>query len=394
MLIALVACGSNSGSGQGAAANRAPWPTLGWSTSTAEAEGLDPGPLEALGRHIRAGDFGYVDRLVVVRHGYLVINERYENDYEEISRGRRSDIGCGFGCTEPGWDHQFNYLHPDWHPYHQGRDVHTLQSVTKSVAATLIAIAIRRGEIPGVEVPLLPLLRDRDLSGVDERLRQATLEHLLTMRLGIEWHETDRPMDGTNTSIQLERSDDWVAFTLAQPLDGAPGERWVYSSGASHLMSAILRHATGQPMDRYAEEHLFGPLGIVEYHWKRAPEGLPDALGGLFLEAEQLAKIGYLYLRDGVWDGVRILPDGWVAAATARQVEEPGYGYQWWRPDPGGVVVWAAQGFGGQYLLVLPDYDLVAVINSWNLFGSDFPDVRDTLVETLVGADGARHPTR
>ncbi len=370
--------------GVGAGEQEASWPTLGWPASSPEAQGLDPNPLDALDRRIRAGDFGYLDRLLVVRGGYVVVNERYAHDYEEISRGRRSDIGCGFGCTEPGWDHQFNYLHPDWHPYHQGRDVHTLQSVTKSVAATLIAIAIRRGEIAGVDIPLLPLLGDRDLSAVDDRLREATLEDLLTMRLGIAWHETDRPMDGTNTSIQLERSDDWVAFTLAQPTDAAPGEKWVYSSGASHLMSAILIQATGRPMDRYAEEHLFEPLGIRDYHWKRAPEGLPDALGGLYLEAEQLAKIGYLYLMDGVWDGVRILPEGWVAAATARQVEDPGYGYQWWRPDPGGLEVWAAQGFGGQYLLVLPEHEIVAVINSWNLFGGDFPDVRDALVEALI----------
>lgn len=366
------------------------WPTDGWPESTPSAEGLSTSALAELDRQIRDGEFGYVDRLVVVRNGRLVFNGRYENDYETISRGRRSEIGCGFGCTEPGWDHQFNYLHPDWHPFHQGRDVHTLQSVTKSVSATLVGAAIQRGAIRGVNEPLLAFLSGYDVSRVEAGLGQATLEDVLTMRTGIEWHETDRPMNDSNTTIQLERSRDWVQFTLDQPMDAAPGEKWVYNSGGSQLLAAILQHATGARMDRFAETHLFGPLGINDYHWKMTPAGLPDALGGLYLEAEDLAKIGYLYLKDGVWEDRRVLPEGWVRAATSRHVQQPGYGYQWWRPDPGGVEVWAGQGFGGQYLLVLPDHDIVAVINSWNLFGARAGNVRDSLVSALVSADSRR----
>ena len=85
-----------------------------------------------------------------------------------------------------------------------------------------------------------------------------------------------------------------------------------------------------------------------------------------------------------MWDGDTILPEGFVEAATAKHVQEPGYGYQWWRPDPGGVEVWAGQGFGGQYLLVLPAHDVVAVVNSWNLFGGRFPSIRDELIRALV----------
>ena len=226
---------------------------------------------------------------------------------------------------------------------------------------------------------------DEHVAPIDPRLRDATLEDLLTMRTGIEWHENDRPMNDSNTTIRLERSADWVQFTLAQPMDADPGQKWAYNSGGSQLMSAILRVVTGQTMDRYAETHLFGPLGIEDYQWKSTPAGLPDALGGLYLEAEELAKIGYLYLRDGVWDGERVLPEGWVVAATERHVDPTRYGYQWWRPDPGGVQVWAGQGFGGQFVLVLPEHDIVAVINSWNLFGGRFANLRDKLVAALVG---------
>ena len=367
-----------------AAAQEAPWPTHGWAVSSPSAEGLSEESLRELDRRIRDGGFGYVDRVVVVRHGRLVVNERYDQDYRRISRGRTSQIGCGFGCSDPSWDHQFNYLHPDWHPYFQGRDVHTLQSVTKSISATLLAVAIQRGQIDSVDDLLLPFLEGYDLSQVEPGLRTATLEDVLTMRTGIEWHETDRPMNDSNTTIQLERSPDWVQFTLNQPMDSEPGQKWAYNSGGSQLISAILRRATGVTMDRYAETNLFGPLGIEDYEWKTTPAGLPDALGGLYLEAEDLAKIGYLYLHDGVWDGQRILPEGWVDAATSKHVRQPGYGYQWWRPDPGGEVVWAGQGFGGQYLLVLPSHDTVAVINSWNLFGGRAANLRDALVAVLA----------
>ena len=364
----LTAIAAIAASGISSTAHAQDAPRIGadWEDSTPEAEGLDPAPLLALDSAVRTGAFDNVDRLVVVRNGKLVMSERYPRDYRQIS--------SSFDMRP----HQFNYQHPDWHPYYMGQDVHSLQSITKSVTSSLIGIAIGRGEVEGVEVPLLPLLSDYDLSGVDEGLQSARLEDLLTMRLGIEWHEQDRPIGPENTTIQLEFSDDWVEFTLAQPMDAEPGQRFVYNSGGSHLMSAILRSTTGRTTELYAEEHLFGPLGIDTYHWKREPAGLPDTEGGLYLEAEDLARFGQLYLNDGVWNGTRILPEGWVEASVARHVDDvapanpnwnAGYGYQWWRLDRDGVDVWAGLGYGGQYLLVLPEQNIVAVANSWNVFG-------------------------
>ena len=354
-----------------------------WPRGEPADAGLDVAPLAALAAEVADGDYGYVDRLLLVAEGRIVFDERYDQDYVEISRGQSGPLGCGTdACDSPDDVHDFNYLHPDRHPFYEGRDVHSLQSVTKSVTATLIGIAIRRGEIPGVQTPVFELLGDYDLSGLDPRVRNATLEDLLTMRLGIEWHENDRPLDDTNTTLQLEKSDDWVAFTLAQPADSDPGVKWNYNSGGSHLMSAIILQATGQTTAEYAEEHLFGPLGIRDYHWKKDPQGLPDTEGGLYLAAEDLARIGVLYLQDGVWEGERLLPEGWVAAATARRVDDVapdnpnwnwGYGYQWWRLDASGLDVWAGLGFGGQNLIVIPARGLVGVINSWNVFGQNRP---------------------
>jgi CubicO group peptidase (beta-lactamase class C family) len=401
-LLLLAACGRARPGGE--AADTSPdtlaWPAAEWTRSTPEEEGLDPAPLHALDQGIRDGRFGWVDRLVVVRHGRLLRSERYENDYVQLSRGRSGPLGCGTdACPSPEDVHDYNYLHPDIHPYYRGRDVHSLQSVTKSVSATVLAAAIHQGAIVGVEAPLLPFFGDYDLSGVDPRLHEATLADLLTMRSGIEWHEQDRPLDETNTTLQLERSQDWIQFTLDQPMDAAPGEKWAYSSGGSHLMSGVVRAATGSWISDYAEAHVFSPLGIDDYHWKRTPRGYPDTEGGLYLEAEDVARIGLLYLRDGSWRGQRLLPEGWVEEATARQAETGnaqgwGYGYQWWRLDTQGVEVWAGLGFGEQYILVLPAYDLIGVVNSWNLFPAPDRDasiltgLRTALMEA-VGVGGA-----
>ena len=371
-------------------AQQAPWPTDGWSTATPESQGLDSGPLQAVDDRVRGGEFGHIDRLLVIKNGYLVVNHRYENDYREISRGLRTPLGCGLdACRSPDESHAFNYIHPDWHPYFQGRDIHSLQSVTKSVTSALIGIAVGRGEILGTDARLPSFFEEYDLSALGERFRRATLDDLLTMRSGIEWHEQDRPFDDTNTTILLERSDDWIQFTLDQPMDADPGRKWVYNSGGSHLMSGVIRDATGQFVDAYAEEHLFGPLGIDDYHWKKTPRGYPDTEGGLYLEAEQLAKVGYLYLRGGSWDGEQILPEGWAEASTLRRVERVnpagwGYGYQWWRPDSRGLEIWAGLGFGGQNLVVIPELDLVAVINAWNLFGAPRSNIFQPFLDALI----------
>jgi CubicO group peptidase (beta-lactamase class C family) len=351
----------------------APWPTAAWTKAAPASQALDEKRLADLDRDIRADVYGHIDHLLIVRNGYLVFDQRYPRDYGAISRGRKGPIGCGDGCSDPAWMHEFNYFHPNWHPYYQGRDVHSLQSVTKSIAATVIGVAIGRGDLAGVDVPFLPFFKEKNLSRADTRLHKSTLEDLLTMRSGIEWHEGDRPLDDTNTTVQLEKSRDWIQFTLDQPMDAAPGTKWTYNSGGSQLLSWIIRAATGRFIDEYANETLFRPLGIRDFHWKKTPTGHPDTEGGLYLSAQDLAKVGLLYLRGGVWDGKRILPDSFVRAATTRHVTGlPGrwdYGYQWWLASREGADIWAGRGFGGQFLIVIPSRDIVAVVHAWNVFG-------------------------
>ena len=364
------------------------WPTKGWTTATPESQGLNAAAFAELDRAIGADTYGNIDWLVVTRGGALVVDKRYRRDYGAISRGKTGPIGCGDGCTDPAWMHEFNYLHPRWHPFYQGRDVHTLQSVTKSIAATVIGAALHRGRISDVKVPFLTFFKDRDLSKVDPRLQRATLEDLLTMRSGIEWHESDRPLDDTNTTVQLEKSRDWIQFTLDQPMDADPGTKWIYNSGGSQLLSGVIRAATGQHIDEYARAALFGPLGIRDVHWKKTPTGHHDTEGGLYLSAPDLAKIGLLHLRDGEWNGERLLPRGWVANATRRHVTglqgRWDYGYQWWVTSRNGADVWAGRGFGGQLLIVIPSRDVVAVVQAWNVFGGKARPIFEPLLTALL----------
>lgn len=351
------------------------WPTKGWPSSTPAAEGMDTAALDALDRELAAGKNGYVDSMLVIRHGRVV----YEKTYDRAADYRRLFAGKG----APGI---YNYYDPGWHPFYKGTKLHTMQSVSKSVTSALVGIAVGRGEIPGVDAKVMPFLADFGIAA-EPRRDKMTLNDVLTMRTGIRWDEgsTDYT-DPRNNCAAMEASDDWVRYVLEQPMAADPGTTFVYNSGATELLSDILAKTTGKPADDYAREHLFAPLGI-EFFWKRTPKGLADTEGGLYLTPRDLAKIGFLYLHDGVWDGRRILPEGWVRKSTREwtKTDQPayGYGYQWWTisGDPSGSFL--AWGYGGQLLIVVPKQDLIAVFTGWNIYDRPELDPRGALARVL-----------
>lgn len=362
------------------------WPTNGWSRSAPEDEGVDGAALTALDAQLAAGAYGNVDALVVTRHGRVIADFRYEHDYVEISSGYEQ---------EP---HQYNYYNPDYHPFREGSDVHTIQSITKSVTSALIGIAIYRGEIEGTDVAALSYLSDREIPDPDGVKATITLEDVLTMRPGFEWDEFTLPYtDMGNDAAQLEASEDWVQFVLDKPMAAVPGETFVYNSGNSMIMAAILEATTGLNVGEYAEQYLFGPLGITDYYWKAIPDGLQDTEGGLYLKPEDLAKIGYLFMRDGVWDGVRLLPEGWVERSARPWVSfatpdnpdsERGYGFQWWIMNDGSGDApkqYGGSGYGGQSLIIVPELDLVAVVNSWNIYEESY-SAQSVIIDHVIPA--------
>jgi CubicO group peptidase (beta-lactamase class C family) len=169
-----------------------------------------------------------------------------------------------------------------------------------------------------------------------------------------------------------------VTLAIDAPLAADPGTRWNYNSGASQLLADIFYKATKTDIEEYAARHLFAPLGIRRWFWKRTPAGIVDTEGGLYLEATDLARIWYLFLRGGMWNGTRVLSTEWVTASIAPAmsvaptgaVGAPKYGFKWWLyPHPTDTTryVLGGSGFGGQFPMALQREDLVVVFNAWNI---------------------------
>jgi len=273
----------------------------------------------------------------------------------------------------------YNYFDPAWHPYYQGTQLHTMQSVSKTVSSAIIGVAMLRGDFKaGLDTPVLSYFDSAKVKNVDERKRRMTLRHVLTMTTGLDWTENVAYNDPRNDSSLMEATDDWVQYVIDRPMAAEPGRVFDYSSGASELMAHIFLKETGQDIDTYGDRHLFEPLGI-EHYWKRTPLGMVDTEGGLYLRGVDLAKIGHLYLHDGTWNGKQIISRDWVKESVTPFIqaeEDYKYGFKWWllpRKDSR-QFVWMARGFGGQELMVFPEEELIVVFTGWDILGATDPE--------------------
>lgn len=354
------------------AAQTISWPGDDWQVSTPEQEGLDGEAIARLDADLREAKHGYVDSMLIVRNGRLAFEAYYEHDYETIN----ADLVTG----ESG---PWNYFDVNWHPFHQGSDLHTIQSSTKSFMSALVGIAIARGDLPGVSATLGDLLAHRQIT--DPKKAAITLENILLMRPGFEWQEGVSYWSPENDAIRVELTNDWVGYLLDKPLVSEQGMTFNYNSTNTQLMSEMVSTATGRSLDDYAKDVLFGPVGITDFFWKDAPEGFKDVAGGLYLKPRDLARFGLLFERDGEWDGQQIVPAEWVAssarpfvAATDSTDSESGigYGYQWWVYNDGtdgNPFMYGTWGWGGQFALIVPELDLIGVFTGWNVYdGQDY----------------------
>ena len=348
-------------------------PGKSWPTATPAEVGLNASVLDSIDAEIREGRYGNVDRMLVIRHGRIAYDASYAHDYDAIygDSARSTSALNAHDLTGP-----YNYFSPWWHPTYRRGDLHTLQSVTKTVTSVVIGVAVTRGEFPGVDTPVLSFFDTTRVANIDDRKRRLTVRHLLTMTGGFDWNENLPYVDPANSAVAMEASYDWVKFTIDQPMAREPGTQFNYSSGESELLAHIFRRATGVDIEEYAARHLFTPLGIERWYWKRTPAGLIDTEGGLYLEARDLARIWYLWLMHGTWNGAQVVSPEWVEAsvtpwvAVGTRPDGPRYGFKWWLyPDPidSTRYVWSGSGFGGQFPMALPDLDLVVVFNGWNI---------------------------
>lgn len=236
-----------------------------------------------------------------------------------------------------------------------------VKSASKSVVAALVGIAIAEGKLRGLDQPIAELL-PAEARTLDARKRAITVGDLLTMRAGLE--STSFGNYGSWVS-----SRHWVRDALRRPLVAEPGGPMIYSTGSTHLLSAILTRATGMSTYRYAESRLARPLGIALRPWMRDPQGIFFGGNDMYLTPREMARLGTLYLSGGTApDGRRLLPRAWVDSTWVARGTSPWnghrYGYGWWIRESRGVPVLFAWGYGGQYIFVVPSRELVVVTTS------------------------------
>jgi CubicO group peptidase (beta-lactamase class C family) len=370
-------------------------PSGKWPTASATSLGLNRAVLDSLDTEISAGKYGYVDRMLVIRHGKVAIDKVYAHDYVK-AYGDSATVNGALNSTDITGP--YNYYLPWWHPYYRRGDLHTLQSVTKTVTSVIIGVAVTRGDFASIDAPVLRYFDTTKVANIDDRKRRMTVRHLLTMSGGFDWNENLPYIDPKNTATALEASPDWVAFTINRPMMREPGTQFNYSSGESVLLAQVFRQATGRDVEEYAAEHLFAPLGITHWYWKRTPSGSLDTEGGLYLEAGDLARIWYLFTQGGMWNGTRVVSADWVhqsvspAFATGTAPTAAKYGLKWWlHQDPldPAKFLWAGSGFGGQFPVAFPDLDMVVVFNSWNILpgrgGLPVRKIEERLAHAVVG---------
>jgi CubicO group peptidase (beta-lactamase class C family) len=246
-----------------------------------------------------------------------------------------------------------------WKPEKAG-EPHILNSVSKSFNATAVGLAIQSGKLK-LDDPVLKFFPGDAPADPSEYLKAMTVRDLLTMSGG---HDTE-PARGDSPSVKE---------FLAHPVVYRPGTHFLYNTMGSYMLSAIVTKVTGQTSLEYLKPRLFQPLGIESPRWDTSAEG--NSLGGygLFLRTEDIAKLGQLYLQRGKWHGKQLIPRKWIEEATSRQISNEneghaqigpdwveGYGFQFWRCRHN---AYRADGAGGQFIVVMPDQDVVVAITA------------------------------
>jgi CubicO group peptidase (beta-lactamase class C family) len=247
--------------------------------------------------------------------------------------------------------------------------LNNVKSVSKSVASLAVGIAIDRGLIRSINEPIFSFFPElSDLRSPEKDRIQ--LLHVLTMSMGLGWVEATPSNEGNNDEGRLHMASDPCRYVLGLPVTAPAGQEFFYNTGALTLMSAIVRKATGRPLDEFARETLFEPLGITRVEWNRY-KGDSDAGGGLRLRPRDMAKIGQLVLAGGRWNDRQIVSREWIETSTApklKATDNQSYGYLWWLGRSllnGREVRWVgALGRGGQSIRIVPELDLVVVVTA------------------------------
>jgi CubicO group peptidase (beta-lactamase class C family) len=314
--------------------------------------------------------------VIVVRNGRLVL-ERYF-DGEDDARGKPLGVVS---------------FKPD--------TLHDLRSASKSIVGLLYGIALAAGKVPPPEQPLLHSFPEYADLFADSGRSRWTVHHVLSMTMGTDWEELSIPYtDPANSETAMDMASDRYRYVLSRPIVMEPGKRWTYNGGATALLGRIIATGTGKSLHEFAREILFDPLGIGPTDWFRGNRGEPIAASGIRMTPRDLAKIGQLMLRGGVWGDRVVVPAEWIARCTSPVApidEVRDFGYHWYL---GRIAFetptaprwnrsrleryWSAAGNGGQRLFAIPGLDLVVAVTAGNYDTSDQSVPPDRVVREVV----------
>jgi CubicO group peptidase (beta-lactamase class C family) len=294
-----------------------------WSISSPAAQGMDSKLLDSAS--IKAGELGYVDGFLVIKNGYL-ISEKYYNGYNSSSS-------------------------------------HNVKSVSKSFLSAMIGIALKEGIIKNLDEKIMKYFPEYVYSGMDERKNNITIQHLLTMTMGIDKEE--------NNLLQVFATNNWVKTTIELPLLSSPGEKFRYNTLETHLLSVILTRSSGMSLLDFARKNLTIPMGIDIRRWDRDPQGYYIGGTEMYFTPREMAVLGYLYLNNGKLNGIQIVPEDWIKISLTKNwpkdsqewgvLRDYNYGYLWWIGKINGYEMFWALGFAGQMIITFPALNLIVV---------------------------------
>ena len=352
-----------------------------WPTASLRETGFDVEKMQRLTQRLESGWHHNAHMVLVEYDGKLV--------YEKYLAGEDQNWGDPVGHREFDAD-----------------SLHDLRSVSKSVTALLLGIALGGDFEAALAKPVIdyfPEFRSEITPGAEK----ITLHQVLTMSTGLDWNEMDVPYSNRdNDEIQMYYQADPVQYLLQKPLVHEPGEYWYYNGGTTMLLAALVEKISGQPFIEFARDKLAQPLGIskadVEWRglgiWSKR-RSLPSAASGLRARGRDLAKIGSLMLHQGRWQGRQVVPPAWVEVSSRRHMEQTksgwsldgiyGYGYQWWhgnfRGEYGEFTAVTAVGYGGQRVFVIPGKNMVVTILAGN-YGNGIWRMSEQVVAEIVTA--------
>jgi len=259
-------------------------------------------------------------------------------------------------------------------------DIHPVYSVTKSITSALIGIALKQGKINSLDAKLLEFFPEYEkIENIDQYKKIISLKNVLTMTAGFQWDESSPWFNPLNDARKMSDSYDSIKYVLDLPMSDPPGE-FVYNSGCSMLLSGVLKNTTGQSAEEYANDHLFKQIGIKKWRWSILSilsNRMTNTAWGLNLRPIDMARIGILFLNEGIWLKKQVIPKEWHQVSTKRHVDVKkryAYGYQWWRIldndhnfiDLSIKDAYFAWGLGGQFIIVIPHLKMVVVSTAEN----------------------------